>query len=72
MKKIWYLYMVRCANDSLYTGISIDVEARVILHNQKKGSKAVIALGLPVKLVYIERVGKYSEALKREIEVRSY
>ncbi|MEA1904452.1 MAG: GIY-YIG nuclease family protein [Candidatus Hadarchaeota archaeon] len=66
----WHVYVVRCAHGALYTGIAIDVEARIKLHNSGKGAKAVRALGLPVKLVYQEEIGSYSEALKREAQVK--
>lgn len=62
--------MVRCKNGSLYTGISNNIQERIKKHNNKKGSKAVIALGLPVKLVYKEKVGTYSDALKREVIIK--
>lgn len=70
MKKTWHLYMVRCQNNALYTGISVDVDARVKKHNDGKGAKAVKMLGLPVELVYTEEVGTYSDALKREIAIK--
>jgi len=70
MRKTWYLYMVRCKNNALYTGITVDVDARVKTHNSGKGAKAVKMLGLPVHLVYTERVGTYSDALKREREIK--
>lgn len=68
--KVWHLYMVRCRKGALYTGIAIDVEDRVRRHNEGKGAKAVKMLGLPVKLVYEEEIGSYSDALKRECAVK--
>ena len=68
--KTWYVYMVRCKNNALYTGIAIDVKARVKTHNDGKGAKSVKALGLPVKLVYKEKVGTCREALKRECAIK--
>jgi len=70
MSKIWFLYMVRCSKGALYTGISPDVQARVAAHNTGKGARAVKALGLPVELVYKERIGSKGSALKRELEVK--
>ena len=69
-KKEWYLYIVRCKKGALYTGITLDVDARIKQHNDGKGSKAVKALGLPVTLVYKEKVGTFSKALKKEAEVK--
>ena len=68
--KTWFLYMVRCSRGALYTGIALDVDSRVKQHNEGKGAKAVRMLGLPVVLVYKEEVGSYSDALKREYEVK--
>lgn len=67
---IWYLYIVRCKKGALYTGITTDVLQRVNTHNSGKGAKSVVMLGLPVELVYVEEVGTYSEALRREKAVK--
>ena len=67
--KIWYVYIIRCKR-GLYTGITLDVEARVKRHNAGKGAKSVRALGLPAFLVYTEEVGSHGKALKREIEIK--
>ncbi|MFA7219150.1 MAG: GIY-YIG nuclease family protein [Synergistaceae bacterium] len=70
MRKIWYVYMVRCKNGSLYTGITNDLERRISKHNSKKGSKAVIMMGVPVVLAYQEEMASKSKALKRECEIK--
>jgi putative endonuclease len=62
--------MVRCKNNSLYTGFSTDVEARVKTHNSGKGAKAVKMMGLPVELVYKEECNDLSSALVRESEIK--
>lgn len=67
---VWYLYIARCKNSALYTGISTDPKKRIQKHNLGKGSKAVSALGRPVNLVYLEKVGAFSEALKRESQIK--
>jgi putative endonuclease len=69
MDKIWYVYIVRCKK-GLYTGISTKVKDRVKQHNSGKGAKAVKALGLPCELVYQEKVGSKSAALKREYMIK--
>lgn len=63
--------MVRCADDTLYTGISIDVEARIDKHNSGRGAKYT-STRLPVKLIYIEDQIDRSFAIKREIEVKKW
>lgn len=64
-----FVYMVRCADGSLYTGIALDVEKRVARHNLGKGSKYCRAR-LPVQLVYTEEVETFSLALKREYAIK--
>lgn len=67
---IWYVYIVRCRDGALYTGITTDVDLRVKVHNSGKGSRSVVAHGTPVTLTYVEEVGSHSAALKREIEIK--
>ena len=57
--------MVRCADNSLYTGISNDVEERVKAHNAGKGAKYTRMRG-PVRLVYTREMGSMSAAMRRE------
>jgi len=68
--KKYFVYMVRCKNNSLYTGFSTDVEARVKTHNSGKGARAVKMMGLPVELVYQEECNDLSSALIRENEIK--
>lgn len=65
----WRVYIVRCADHSLYTGIAIDVRARIARHNAGKGAKYTRGRG-PVALVYEEGAASYSAALKREIAIK--
>ncbi|MGL5398551.1 MAG: GIY-YIG nuclease family protein, partial [Shewanella sp.] len=68
---IWYLYLIRCANGHLYTGITTDVARRFNEH-QSSGPKAAKYLRGkgPLTLMYQEQVGTRSDALKREIAVK--
>jgi putative endonuclease len=61
----WYLYIVRCCNGSLYTGIATDVERRFAEHQANKGSKYLRGRG-PLKLVFKKQIGKKELALKIE------
>ena len=61
----WYLYIVRCRNGSLYTGIATDVERRFAEHQANKGSKYLRGRG-PLKLVFKKQIGKKELALKFE------
>ena len=68
----YYVYMVRCKDNSLYTGISSNVSHRVWQHNfSKRGAKS-LRNKLPVILVYSEVYSTKSDALKREHEIKSW
>jgi len=69
MTKNWVVYIVECADGSLYTGISNDVEKRIAAHNAGKGAKYTKGRG-PVVLRFSEKVKNKSEALKREAEIK--
>jgi predicted GIY-YIG superfamily endonuclease len=65
----WYVYMLRCADASLYTGVATDVEARVLKHNSGKGAKYTRSR-LPVVLAYQEAAADRSAALRREAQIK--
>ena len=65
----WHVYMVRCADRSLYTGVATDLKARVATHNAGKGAKYTRGRR-PVKLVYQEAVAGRSAALRREHAIK--
>ena len=67
---MWYLYILRCADGSLYTGITTDVSRRLEAHRQGRGAKYTRGRG-PLTLCYQEECGTHSEALKREIAVKA-
>ena len=69
MKRVWYVYMVRCKDNSLYTGCTNDLQARINTHNQGNGAKYT-RTRTPVKLVYSEQVKNRSQAQKRECEIK--
>jgi putative endonuclease len=64
-----YVYMVRCADGTLYTGYARDPEQRAKVHNAGRGAKYT-AGRLPVSLVYREACESRSAALKREHAVK--
>lgn len=61
--------MVECADNSLYTGITNNIDARVLQHNTGKGAKYTRSR-LPVKLVYKEHADNKGEALRREMQIK--
>lgn len=65
----WHVYILRCADRTLYTGIATDVEARVLKHNTGKGAKYTRGR-LPVTLVYQEPLPSHGAALKREYAIK--
>ena len=66
----WYLYILRCGDGSLYTGITTDVERRLRAHRKGMGAKYTRGRG-PLELCYRERCGTHSQALRRELEVKA-
>lgn len=69
-KKKWIVYMVRCADQSLYTGITDNLERRIALHEQGKGAKYTRGRG-PFDVVYTEQFKNRSDASKRESAIKS-
>ena len=65
----WYIYILRCGDDTLYTGITDDVEKRFAAHAAGKGAKYTRGRG-PLALVYTEEVEDKSTALKREHAIK--
>ncbi len=66
----WFVYVVRCRDGSLYTGISTDVGSRVAAHNAGTGARYTRARR-PVQVVHVERKRSRSTAQKREAAIKS-
>jgi len=66
---LWSVYIVRCKDGALYTGISNNVARRVAKHNAGRGSKG-IRPRLPVRLVYSEPIGDRGAATRRERAIK--
>ncbi len=65
------VYILKCADGTLYTGITNDVERRIEQHNGQKPGGARYTRGrTPVSLVYKEETSSKSDALKREMEIK--
>ena len=65
----WELYILRCGDGTLYTGIARDVEKRLAAHRSGKGAKYTRGRG-PLEIVYRERCVDHGEALRREYAVK--
>lgn len=70
MEKKWSVYILRCGDGSLYTGVAVDVQARLKLHRSGKGAKYTRGRG-PLELVHTEECGTHSDALKRELTIKA-
>ena len=70
-RKGYFCYMVRCADDTLYTGITTDLPRRVKQHNSGKGAAYTRQHG-PVTLVYAEPQPDRGTATKRELQLKRY
>jgi putative endonuclease len=66
-----YVYIVECADGTLYTGWTVNVEQRVNVHNAGRGAHYTRMHG-PVKLVYVEELPDRVAALKREFEIKRW
>jgi putative endonuclease len=66
----WFVYVVRCRDGSLYTGIARDVNARVAQHNQGRGARYTRGRR-PVAIVHVERERSQGSALRREAAIKA-
>lgn len=69
MEKSWWVYILRCADDTFYTGVAIDVTARLETHRSGKGAKYTRSRG-PLELVYTEKCEDKTSAFKREYAIK--
>jgi putative endonuclease len=67
---VWSLYILKCRDGSLYTGVTNDIDRRFLAHQEGKASRYT-RTRRPVVLVYREKCGSRSQALSRECAVKS-
>ena len=65
----WFVYIVECSDNTLYTGVATDIDARLAEHNAGRGAKYTRAR-LPVALVHSEEAKDKSTALRREHAIK--
>lgn len=65
----WFVYIVRCADHTLYTGITTDLERRLAEHNAGTGARYTRAR-LPVELIHAEPAADRSAASRREVAIK--
>jgi putative endonuclease len=68
-EKSWCVYILRCADESFYTGITNDLARRMSAHEEGKGAKYTAGRG-PFLLVYQETCNDRSQASSREMEIK--
>lgn len=68
----YFIYILRCSDDTLYTGICTDIARRVSEHNESDKGAKYTKVRRPVTLVYSEESKDRSTASKREYEIKKY
>jgi putative endonuclease len=66
----YYLYILECIDQTLYTGITTDLERRVIEHNTNNLGAKYTKCRRPVKLIYHKKFDNRSEATKEEMRIK--
>lgn len=68
---MYFVYILLCVDQSFYIGYSSDLKKRIKDHNNKQGS-FYLKSKLPVKLVYYEKIGSKTEAIRREKQIKGW
>jgi putative endonuclease len=71
MEQEWYFYILKCRDDSYYSGITNNIEHRLQEHNKGIGAKYTRGRR-PVKLVYSEKHANISDAKRREAQIKNW
>ena len=69
VEKHWVVYILECADGTLYTGITDDLQRRIAAHGTDKGAKYTRGRG-PFTPVYLEKCDDRSQALRREYAIK--
>lgn len=70
MKESWFVYILNCFDGTLYTGVTNNIEKRLLAHNTLPTGAKYTKVRRPVVLAYSEEVNDRSEAQKREAAIR--
>jgi len=68
---MWYVYIIKCSDSKLYTGITNNLDRRVKAHNSGNGGRFT-RCRTPIKLLYHEILSDKPEALKRESRIKTF
>ena len=66
----WYVYIVRCNDGTLYTGVTTNPTRRISEHNSSRGGSRYTRTRRPVELVYVETGASRSVVCKREYQIK--
>lgn len=66
----WFVYILRCQDGTLYTGITTDLDRRLAEHNVGKRGARYTRVRRPVRLVYAEAAPSRADAARREYQLR--
>jgi len=67
---MWFLYILKCKDNTLYTGITTDLERRLNEHNTKKTGAKYTSIRRPVRIVFSKKFKDRSEASKEEARIK--
>ena len=67
---VWFVYILRCADSSLYTGITNDLQRRLAAHNSHRAGARYTRGRRPVELVWREQHASHGDALRREAAIK--
>ncbi len=67
---IYYIYILKCADKTLYTGITTDLKRRIFEHNSSKLGARYTSFRRPVKMVYSKKFKNRSTASKEEVRIK--
>ena len=70
MSKEWYVYLVRCSDNSLYCGVTIDLNARICAHNTSTRGAKYTRSRRPVTLVWAKKMPNKSKAFQEECRIK--
>lgn len=70
--KIYYVYILKCSDNSFYTGVTNDVERRLLEHNNSEDKSAYTFRKRPVELVWFETYNDINQAIEKEKQIKGW
>ncbi len=69
-ESLWYVYVLKCSDETLYTGITTDLQRRIEEHNSSPKGAKYTRIRRPVEMIYFEQCKDKSGATIRELEIK--